>query len=194
MFSWWEIKIDRNLISALKQPLGCSRLRAMIKGFNDIKQHTDLVFAKNNLGNFIVMDSNTSTKDIKGIKGWLLFFGVVFVLLFPFNSFANVFSPAFELGLSSDRILLTMIEILTGLSSLATGILIFFKHQRALKTLNIFLVFYFLQSIYIHTLSFVNRGETLKFLIVGILYTVVIILVIAAYFRNSKRVRNTLIN
>jgi len=133
------------------------------------------------------MDNNVS-----GVKGWLLFFIIVFVLLFPFGTIGSLFTN----GIFNYNSIFTywfhlVIEIFIGLFSFVTGILLFIKHKLAVKIAKIFSVFMIVQSIYRHLFNYFAFSNDFRNLIESSLYSIVIFSIIYSYFQNSKRVRNT---
>jgi len=124
-------------------------------------------------------------KELIGVKGWLLFFAIVFTFLFPLVSIDGLFSPLY--GPSERLVLYKIVEASVGLFSLLTGILIFLKSSKTKIFLQIFLIFYLLSAILNHTVN-----TDIKSLLIRISYIVIMIAVVFLYFTNSARVKNTL--
>jgi len=124
-------------------------------------------------------------KELIGVKGWLLFFAIVFTFLFPSVTIYGLFSPIY--GPSERIVLYKIIEASVVFFSLLTGILIFLKSSKAKIFLHMFLITYLLSAILNHTVY-----TDIKSLIIRILYIVIITTVIYLYFTSSERVKNTL--
>ena len=129
-------------------------------------------------------------KELKGVKGWLLFFAIIFSFMFPFLTLNRLFiEPLFYYGSFKIFWPFEFIELMVGISSLSTGILIFAKSSKSIISLKIFLAFFLLDSIYIHIIQY---NHDIKGLLESILYSIVITTIFYLYFKNSERVRNTL--
>lgn len=121
-----------------------------------------------------------------GVKGWLLFFAIVFILMFPFISFNKLFLHIFA---SSEKLLFyNIIWASVGLFSFLTGILILIKSSKTKIILQMFLLFYLLNSIPIDGVN-----QDLMNQIIKIISVIAVITIIYIYFRDSVRVKKTLI-
>jgi len=129
--------------------------------------------------------SEAVNKELIGVKGWLLFFAILFTFIFPFVSIGGLFLPIYIS--SESQVFYKIIEASVGFFSFLTGILIFIKSSKTKIFLQIFLLFYLLSAILNHTVY-----ADIKSLIIRILFLAVIITIIFLYFKNSERVNNTL--
>ena len=130
----------------------------------------------------------SNTKEKKGIKGWLLFFVIVFIIVFPFLTITNLFDPAFISPLSRFWFY-NVIVIMEGVFSLITGLFILFKKPQYINYLKIFITFYSLHviinSIFLDDMNIKERIG--KILLILLLNTFLYL-----YFKNSQRVKNTI--
>ncbi len=136
------------------------------------------------------MDGNqnqTVKEEFVGVKGWLLFFAIIFTFLFPFLTINRLFLPIF--ASSESPFLYKINETSVGLFSLLTGISIFFKSSKTKILLQIFLLFYLINSITIHPLNNDIKGLPIKNI-----YAIAVVTIVYLYFKNSERVKNTLVN
>jgi hypothetical protein len=130
-----------------------------------------------------------SNKEKKGIKGWLLFFIIIFTTLFPYLTIMNFIAP--EIASPFSKYLpYDLIIIIEGTFSLLTGIFIILKKQNYINYLKIFMVFYFIHIIF-NTIFL--GGDSIIEKIGKLLYTSLILTFTYIYFNTSKRVKNTIV-
>lgn len=125
-------------------------------------------------------------KELAGVKGWLLFFEVVFLFMFPFISINKLFLHMF--ASSDDLWFYKIIHASVGLFSFLTGIFILIRSSKTKIILQLFLLFYLLNSIPSNAVN-----QDLINQIIKIIFVIAIITIIYLYFRDSVRVRKTLI-
>ncbi len=129
-------------------------------------------------------------RELIGMKGWLLFFALIFTFIIPYMTIDKLFISPDSYSIISKLWLYEIVEIIAGTLSLLTGILIFMRSSKTRIALILFLLFFLLNSIIIHINT---SGHDIKTLLEGILYSLALVTIVYLYFKKSVRVKNTLI-